>query len=96
MDRTRVLDNMSALFYIINVIIYRGQNMDSILTTPSGIQVHIVDTLIKNSERLAVPYLAKLIGRPRPVVDAALKSLQDAGLVRLDGDDAVLLKDDTP
>jgi predicted transcriptional regulator len=68
--------------------------MESILTTPSGIQVHIVNTLIKHSDRLAVPYLAKLVGRPRPVVDVALKRLQEAGLVRLDGDEAILLDDD--
>ena len=66
--------------------------MESILTTPSGIQVHIVNTLIKNSARLPVPYLAKLVGRPRPVVDAALKSLEEAGLVHIEGDDAVLVE----
>jgi predicted transcriptional regulator len=68
--------------------------MESILTTPSGIQVHIVNTLIKHSDRLAVPYLAKLVGRPRPVVENALKKLQEAGLVRMDGDDAVLVDEE--
>ena len=69
-------------------------DMESILATPSGIQVHIVNTLMKHSDRLAVPYLAKLVGRPRPVVDDALKRLEEAGLVRLDGEDAVLVDEE--
>jgi len=64
--------------------------METYLTTASGIQLDIVNTLLKHRYRLPATHLAKLVGRPRVMVDEALKKLETEGVVKVDGDQVTL------
>lgn len=66
--------------------------MESFFATPSGISVQIVNTLMRHNRSLPRHQLAKLVGRPRAIVDKVVGDLVTEGIVLLVEGDVVKLQ----